>query len=266
MLEAEEWFEIIKKEDHLYIIRERLDEIDPRYLTKYTNLYLLIGKNKALLIDTGSGLYPLKPKIKNLIDSKELMVINTHSHFDHRGGNEEFDEIFIHESELGNVSMVFDISFLKDSPKKRVQLFNKNNFKYHPPAKLHPLKDGDRFDLGDLTVKIIHTPGHSIGSISLLTSHDELFTGDTAHFGAMYLPKKRNLPILLSSLSKLLDLFKVHPDIEIYPSHEDFQVNKVLLELLILGINNIETIWDTKVKNTFLQAWVLNDEFFIYVI
>jgi glyoxylase-like metal-dependent hydrolase (beta-lactamase superfamily II) len=266
MLEAEEWFEILRIKNHLYIIRERLDEIEPRFLTKFINIYLLIGTKKALLIDTGTGLYPLNPKIKDLIATKELIVINTHSHFDHRGGNEEFDEIYIHESELENASMAFDISFLKDSPKKRVQLFEQRNFKYHPPHTLHTLKDADEFDLGDLTVKVIHTPGHSVGSISLLTNQNELFTGDSAHFGAMYLPKKRNFPIMLSSLSKLLDLFLENDDIEIYPSHEDFQVKKVLLESLINGINDIETIWDAKVKDKYLDAWILKDNDFTYII
>ncbi|MCJ7648350.1 MAG: MBL fold metallo-hydrolase [Candidatus Lokiarchaeota archaeon] len=266
MREAEEWYEVAQLKDYLYIIRERLDEIEPRFLTKFINIYLLIGSKKALLIDTGTGLYPLKPKIKDLIGTKELIVINTHSHFDHRGGNEEFDEIYIHESELGNASMIFDISFLKDSPKKRVQLFEQRNFKYHPPHTLHPLKDGDEFDLGDLTVKVIHTPGHSIGSISLLTNQKELFTGDSAHFGAMYLPKKRNFPTMLSSLSKLLDLFLENDDIEIYPSHEDFQVKKALLESLIKGINEIETIWDAKIKDKYLNAWILKDNDFTYII
>lgn len=266
MDESEEWFEVIRLKDHLYIIRERLDEIETRFLTKFTNLYLIIGINKALLIDTGTGLYPLKPIIKKLIGAKELIVINTHSHFDHRGGNEEFDEIYIHESELGNASMIFDISFLKDSPKTRVKLFEKRNFKYNPPHTLHPLKDGHEFDLGELTVKVIHTPGHSVGSISLLTNQKELFTGDSAHFGSMYLPKKRKIPTMLSSLSKLLDLFQESDDIEIYPSHEDFQVKKELLELLLKGMNDIDTIWDTKVKNKYLQAWVLNDGNFTYII
>ncbi|MHA1670844.1 MAG: MBL fold metallo-hydrolase [Promethearchaeota archaeon] len=266
MRETEEWFEVIRLKDYLYIIRERLDEIDPRFLTKFTNIYLLIGTKKALLIDTGTGLYPLKPRIKDLIEAKELIIINTHSHFDHRGGNEEFDEIYIHKSELKNASMVFDISFLKDSPKKRVQLFKNKNFKYLPPNKLHPLKDGKEFDLGELIVKVIHTPGHSVGSISLFTNQKELFTGDCAHFGSMYLPKKMNFPIILSSLSKLLNLFQKYEDIEIYPSHEDFQVKKVLLESLIKGINNIETIWDTRVKDKFLNAWILNDGNFTYIV
>ena len=43
MSNADVWYEIIKQKDYLYVIRERLDEIDPRFLTTYTNIYLILG-------------------------------------------------------------------------------------------------------------------------------------------------------------------------------------------------------------------------------
>jgi len=195
------WFEVIKHKDYLYVIRERLDEIDPRFLTTYTNIYLILGPEKALLIDTGSGLFPIKPVIDNLIENRELLVVNTHSHFDHRGSNEEFDAIYIHENEVRIVSLPFDISMLNDSPKEIVQRYSKIGFVYQPSSKVEALNDGDRFDLGDISIEVIHTPGHSIGSISLLTSKGEIFTGDTAHYGTMYLPKRKEFHTILNSIS-----------------------------------------------------------------
>ena len=192
MSKDNDWYEIIKQKDHLYVIRERLDEIDPRFLTIYTNIYLILGPENALLIDTGSGLFPIKPIIDSLIENRELMVINTHSHFDHRGSNEEFETIYIHENEVRISSLPFDVSMLKDSPKEIVQRYSSKEFLYQPSINVKPLHDGDRFEMGDFSVELIHTPGHSIGSISLLTSRGELFTGDTAHYGTMYLPKKKN--------------------------------------------------------------------------
>ena len=88
MEEGTNWFEVIKHKKYLYVIRERLDKIETRFNTKYINLYLLIGKEKALLIDTGTGLFPLKPLVDNLIGDRKLKVVNTHTHFDHRGGNQ----------------------------------------------------------------------------------------------------------------------------------------------------------------------------------
>lgn len=262
---SQQWFETIKHKEYLYVIRERLDEIDPRFYTTYINLYLIVGSHSALLIDTGSGLFPLKPIIKQLVNEKILKVINTHSHFDHIGGNHEFDKIYIHKKEHKLISKPHDITFLRDSSKEIVNIYEKNNFMIPPAKETQSVIDGEIIDLGDISVKIIHTPGHSRGSISLLTSKNDLFTGDTAHYGMMYLTKK-TFPIILLSISKLIDLYKKSANIELYPSHEEFAVGKELLVDLSEGIKNIENIWGTKRRDDFLEAWIIEDENFKYAI
>jgi glyoxylase-like metal-dependent hydrolase (beta-lactamase superfamily II) len=255
---SQQWFETIKHKDHLYVIRERLDEIDPRFYTTYTNLYLIVGSHSALLIDTGCGLFPLKPIITDLALDKKLIVTNTHSHFDHIGGNHEFDEVYIHNKEKQSLSTPFDITFLQDSPKEIVKRYENINFTIPPTNEIKSLKDEEIIDLGEITIKAIHTPGHSPGSISLLTNRNELFTGDTAHYGMMYLEKK-DFPIILSSISKLLDLYHYNEKIELYPSHEEFAVDKKLLVVLCNGIKNIENLWETRIRDNFLEAWIIDD-------
>ncbi len=265
IIESHQWFETIKHKDYLYVIRERLDEIDPRFDTTYTNLYIVLGSHSALLIDTGCGLFPLKPIINDLIDDKQLIVINTHSHFDHIGSNSEFDKVLIHKRERKLISKPRDLSFLKDSSKEVIKRYESKNYILPPVKEIQAVDDEEIIELGDLSIKIIHTPGHSPGCISLLTNKHELFTGDTAHYGAMYLTKA-TFPIILSSISKLLDMYKEFKDIEIYPSHEEFAVGKELLVQLSQGIQNIDNIWDTKTRDDFLGAWLLSDENFKYVI
>ena len=262
---SKDWFEIIKHKDYLYIIRERLDEIDPRFYTTYTNLYLVVGSHSALLIDTGSGLFPLKPVVNDLILDKTLLVINTHCHFDHVGGNHEFDKIHIHKNEQDQILKPHDISFLQDSSKEITRLYRNKKHTLPPANGIQIVKDEEIIDLGEISIKIIHTPGHSPGSISLLTSKNELFTGDTAHYGTMYLTK-RDFPIILSSISKLLKLFQKSITIEIYPSHEEYAVSKKLLVDLSKGIKNIDNIWDTRKKDDFLESWIIDDEIFKYAI
>ena len=247
------------------MIRERLDEIDPRFYTTYINLYLILGSNSALLIDTGCGLFPLKPIIDKLVSDRSLLVINSHSHFDHIGGNYEFSEVYAHNEEVNSISISVDVAFLRDSPKKIVKLYESKNFIYQPTEQITSIKDGEIIDLGEISVKIIHTPGHSPGSISLLTDKNELFTGDTAHYGMMYL-SKNEFPIFLSSLSKLIYLFEDNQTIEIYPSHEDFPVGKNLLVDLCNGVKNMDDFWGTKTRDDFLEAWILSDENFKYAI
>jgi len=263
--DSQQWFETIKYKDYLYVIRERLDEIDPRFYTTYTNLYLVMGSHSALLIDTGCGLFPLKPIIDDLLSERKLQVINTHSHFDHIGGNYEFNKIYIHSKEVESASVPSDITFLKTSPKEVVKRYESKNYTLLPANNLKAVKDEEIIDLGDISVKIIHTPGHSLGSISLLTNKNELFTGDTAHYGMMYLTKK-TFPVILSSISKLIDFYKKSENIELYPSHEEFAVGKELLVDLGEGIKNIDSRWDTKIRDDFLEAWIIEDEIFKYAI
>jgi len=266
MPNSEDWYEVLEHKDYLHVIRERLDELDPRFYTTYVNIYLLLGDKKALLIDTGCGLFPLKPIVDNIVGARKLLVFNSHFHFDHRGANDEFSEVYIHESEKNMVSLPLDMSYIKDSSKELVNEYSKKDFILKPSPIANSLKEGDEFDLGGIKVKVFHTPGHSIGSISLLTDKGNLFTGDTAHYGAMYLPKRRQFSVILDSLSKLLGLFDESNVKEIYPSHEEYPVGKELLEKLYEGITNIENIWDTKIKDRFLGSWILEDENFKYII
>lgn len=264
MVVNNEWFETINYKDYLYVIREKLAEIDPRFNSYYTNLYLLLGSKRALLIDTGAGLFPLKPIIYDLIGGRSLKVLNTHCHWDHVGSNHEFDEIFIHKVEKLTISRPINISNLRSSPKDIVKRYEKYNFSLPPALSVKPLKDGDIIELGDLNLEVIHTPGHSPGSICLLSNRNELFTGDTAHYGSPYLPKKKKFPQVLSNLSKLIKLCEKQRSIEIYPSHEEFGVGIELLRDLYEGITNIENIWDTRVKNDFMRSWIIDDGKFKY--
>jgi len=266
MNDGKSWFEVIKYKENLYVIRERLDKLEPQFLTKYINLYLVLGNKKALLIDTGTGLFPLKPVIKSIIEDKKLIIVNTHGHFDHRGANNEFSEIFAHSLEVFELSKPFDVSFLKESAQESVKNYAKNNYSLKPANAINSIEDGYVFDLGEHSVKVIHTPGHSPGSISLLSDKNQLFTGDTAHYGTMYLPKRKEFPIILSSLQKMLDICRSFGVSELYPSHEAFPTGIKLLESLIMGISNIENNWHSKKRNRFLDAWILEDANFKYVI
>jgi hypothetical protein len=82
----------------------------------------------------------------------------------------------------------------------------------------------------------------------------------------MYLPKKKEFPIILNSISRLKDMCDADIIQEIYPSHEQFPVGRELLDDLYDGINNIETIWDTKERYKFLRAWLIEDNNFKYII
>ncbi len=266
MSDDKQHFKVSKHKDYLYVIKENISVVHPAYRNDPLNMYLLLGTHTALLLDTGCGLYPLKPVVDELIGERNLLVFNTHAHWDHILGNEEFGVVYIHENEVHLILKPYDLSFLKDSPCAIVKKYEEKNFSIPPAEVINTLRDGDIFDLGGISVRIIHTPGHSSGSICLLTSTDELFTSDVAYYGDQFLPKRKFLLKVLKTLSKLIKLCEKQKDLELYPSHRKTPCDKTLLTDLYNGIKNIENLWDTKKAFDFFYAWQIDDNKFRYYI
>ena len=132
------------------------------------NAYLLADPEtkNACLIDPGAD----HKKIKDFISKSGLIlkfIINTHGHGDHIGSNGSFDvPIYIHS---------LDKDFLTD-PRKNLSPLIMMNITSPKAARL--LEDGDVIDMDSLKLKVIHTPGHTPGSISLVLD-GIAFTGDT---------------------------------------------------------------------------------------
>jgi enterochelin esterase-like enzyme/glyoxylase-like metal-dependent hydrolase (beta-lactamase superfamily II) len=121
------------------------------------NMYLVVGKDKALLIDTGNA-GNIKPDDVKAITQLPLLVVNTHAHPDHSGSNNTFDKIYIHQADMEGAKG------------------------YSGSSELISIKDGYVFDLGGKKLEVIEVPGHTPGSICLLDAQDKLlFSGDTAN-------------------------------------------------------------------------------------
>ncbi len=112
--------------------------------------------------------------------------------------------------------------------------------------------------MGNVIIKFIYSPGHSPGSISLYTNKSELFTGDLAHYGAMFLPPKDQCSTVLESISKLIDLCEKNNIQEIYPSHEEFPAGEDLLIDLYNSIEHLDDFWNDRTADDFNKAWVIN--------
>ncbi len=138
-------------------------------------------------------------------------IINTHGHFDHVGANKALKEktgapILIHRAEapllaqLSSSAAVWGMQ-VDDSP---------------PADRL--LEDGDKISFGEITLEVIHTPGHSLGGISLYTPKD-LFVGDTLFAGSI---GRTDFPggdydQLISGVRTRL--FVLGDDVRVFPGH-----------------------------------------------
>ena len=164
----------------------------------------------AVVIDPGDE----ADKILMTLAESQLTVkyiINTHGHFDHVGANKRLKEatgadILIHQDDafmlehISSASMAFGLK-VEDSP----------------PAD-RTLADGDTVTFGDITLTVIHTPGHSPGGISLVTDK-VVFVGDSLFYGSI---GRTDFPggdynTLISSIKT--KLFPLGDDVKVYTGH-----------------------------------------------
>lgn len=137
---------------------------------------LLAGETGAVLYDTMMGFDDLRGYVAELTDHVP-MVINSHCHFDHAGGNHQFDRVYMSEKDFHLMdetveqmdvlsgTLNADLSRMRDS--------------FACKERVSPIEGGTVLDLGGMTVEVIPLPGHTAGSIGLLCrEHRLLLAGD----------------------------------------------------------------------------------------
>lgn len=129
--------------------------------------YLLVGKQKALLIDTGLGVGGNLLEIVKGITDKPLTVICTHGHFGVVGGAGQFDEVQIDKADL-RMAKLMNLAVRKITGQEKVPNF--------VPIDKKVYKDG--IDLGGRTIKVELLPSHTKGSVCF-TDDKFAITGDT---------------------------------------------------------------------------------------
>jgi glyoxylase-like metal-dependent hydrolase (beta-lactamase superfamily II) len=199
--------------------------------------WLIAGRDRAVLLDTGMGMLPIRPVAESLTP-QPISVVNTHYHFDHVGGNWEFDEIAIHERgapfiqqgvprdvldayleyadrQLDAAARVrpIDREFLwvlcaESEPRPLPPAWDPGSWTIRPTTATQTLRHGDTIDLGGRELTVIDGPGHSPDGICLFEAREGLlFGGDTINVGPIYAHfPDSNLDDLASSARRLADL------------------------------------------------------------
>ena len=146
-------------------------------------IYLIIGPKKAMLIDTSYGLGDLKGLVDEITGGMDLIVVNTHDHYDHAYGDCRFERIYCHEHLVPYLENqhphMWD--YVLDSEKKGIWVdFDVKDLPVFRPFEIVGVPDGYTWDLGDgYEIELIHTGGHSAGHAVFLDKKNRiLFSGD----------------------------------------------------------------------------------------
>jgi glyoxylase-like metal-dependent hydrolase (beta-lactamase superfamily II) len=184
---ADRWFQIEPSGEGISLIYE--PEVDEFIRC---NIWHIQGRDRDLLIDSGTGVRPLRTEIPRLSD-RPVVCLATHCHFDHWGGLHEFDERIGHALEAEVYAAPTSRTTVAD------RYITQQSFKRLPHAGYEPLKyavraapltrklqDGDVIDLGDRVFSVVHLPGHSPGQVGIWEqATGALFTGDAIYDGEL---------------------------------------------------------------------------------
>jgi glyoxylase-like metal-dependent hydrolase (beta-lactamase superfamily II) len=200
------YFKTYRIDDSTYYIMERFG----------VGSYLFLGSDRALLSDTGNGHMDIRKPVAK-ITAGPLIVMNTHGHADHAGGNAQFREIHIHHADLpmldpawqkGQTDLLF--SYVKKTYPFLTPVllfFRLRRFEKYD-SEVRTFGDGHRFDLGGRTIESIHFPGHSPGSVILADERTKtLYAGDAINHGLfLFFPDSPTLKEYAAALRGLARL------------------------------------------------------------
>ena len=239
---AERWFEHEVVDDGLVRITE--PHVDP-FLR--ANLFLVRGRERDVLVDSGLGIVPLREELTELFE-RPVVAVATHRHFDHTGGLYEFDEVAVHRADAEAVANAKGFASLRtedydghevsgyDLPASLLSALPREGFdvadyrvRPAPPTRL--LDEGDVVDLGDRRLTVLHLPGHTAGEIGLWEEETgTLFSGDCVYESGILLDELEgsNIEDYVVSMRRLRDV----PVRVVHGGHDDSFGRERLHELI----------------------------------
>ena len=182
----QDWFEVYRVADDVFAIYE------PGQFEEVMS-FLILGERQALLFDTGLGIGDMRRVVEQLTDL-DVVVLNSHTHYDHIGSNYQFDTIYGRDTPYTRSRMAGSApdavaGFLREGWvwKTLPESFSASEYRSRPFEIDRIVDEGDVIDIGGRRLEVMNTPGHAPDSICLLDRDNRmLFTGDTFYLAPLY--------------------------------------------------------------------------------
>ena len=181
-----DWYQVYRLPGRVYAIAE------PQQLQE-VNAFLIIGEEAALLLDTGMGIVPIEPLVRELYQGP-VLTVNSHAHFDHIGCNHQFASVHVLDCDYARRIAARGLNYEDVAGELAEECFQfgppagfvPEQYRV-PPYDIIPIEDGHVFRLGGRNIRVIATGGHCQDHLCLYDENEHiLFTGDLAYFGAMF--------------------------------------------------------------------------------
>jgi glyoxylase-like metal-dependent hydrolase (beta-lactamase superfamily II) len=236
-LSHSDWFQIKEVEKDVFVIEEPW----------FVQSYLINGKTRSALLDTGMGFLNIRSAIQPLLKN-HVAVFNTHWHFDHIGGNALFNNIGIADNEAHLIARDIPNSKLSQMlgpgfESEEFSLpsgFDLEDYMIKDSQASFTIKGGDRFDLGDRALEAIATPGHTHGSMSLLDRDARiLFVGDFVYQDTFFVQfEDSDITQYIQSLENMIA--RMDEFDSIYAAHGKYPLPNTFLTEVLAAFNKIK--------------------------
>ena len=209
----------------------------------YVMMYLVVGEEKAALIDCGFGVVDTLRSFVEKLTDKPIICIIAHGHPDHAGAAALFDEIYMNPKDelLLPVSLSYQRRMgdvfggrdpysdgLKEYCEKHIVMTEKLSYK--------PMRDGDVFDLGGKQLEVVAIPGHTPGSVAIINrAENYALTSDcfSVRTALVKMPPEKRLGLTLyrDGLARFMSMIDRNTRIY-WGHHEEPVAHEIPLDML----------------------------------
>lgn len=226
-------------------------------------MFLVQGRDRDMILDTGMGVIPFKPFLDTLRrdPDKEIICVSSHTHIDHIGAVHEFDIRLVHPAEADEMAAPSGLTTLlrRDMPPALLESFleagyppidetlltalpyagyDPESYRLQGAPATGLLEHGDTVDLGDHQYTVLHLPGHSPGGIGLFEeSTGILFGADTIYDGPLIY---EGPGMSVEAYRQSFDLLKSLPVTVVHGGHDPSFDRARMLQI----IAKYEAIWN----------------------